>query len=123
MRFFMYTLGDERVPIPPPTPDDMARMGAFMAEATQAGALIATGGFGPSSAAKKVTYRGGSCTVTDGPFTEAKELIGGWALVQAASFDEAVGWAERFLRVVGVDGAESRIRPVFGGEDLPPGVG
>ncbi len=62
---------------------------------------------------------GGTCSVTDGPFTEAKELIGGWALVRTSSIDEAVGWAKRFLRVVGVDGAESRIRQVFGPEDLP----
>ena len=78
MRFFMYTLGDERVPIPPPTPGDMARMGAFMSEAVRAGVLLATGAFAPSQdGARKVTYRGGSCTVTDGPFTESKELIGG----------------------------------------------
>ncbi len=123
MRFFMYTLGDERVPIPPPTPEDLARMGAFMAEATGAGVLVATGAFAPSSGAKKVTYAGGSCTVTDGPFTEAKELIGGWALVRTATVEEAISWTERFLAVVGVEGAESRIRPVFGPEDLPPGVG
>jgi hypothetical protein len=118
MRFFMYTLGDERRPFPPPTPEDMARMGAFMAEATRAGVLLATGAFGSSTEAVKVQYAGGTCTVTDGPFTEAKELIGGWALVRASSIEEATGWAKRFLGVVGADGAESRIRQVFGPEDL-----
>jgi hypothetical protein len=118
MRFFMYTLGDENVPMPPPTPELMAEMGAFMAEATKSGALIETGGFGPSVLGAKVRLSDGTYTVTDGPFSEAKELIGGWALVEAASRDDAIGWAKRFLAIVG--GGESRIRQVFGPEDGPP---
>ena len=118
MRFFMYTLGDESVPMPPPTPELMVEMGAFMEEATRTGALIATGGFGPSVLGAKVSLSDGAFTVTDGPFSEAKELIGGWALVVAASKDEAIGWAKRFLSIVG--GGESRIRQVFGPEDGPP---
>ncbi len=118
MKFFMYTLGDESVPIPPPTPELYAEMGAFMEEATKSGALLATGGFGPSALGAKVSLAGGEFTVTDGPFTEAKELIGGWALVEAASKDEAIGWAKRFLTIVG--GGESRIRQVFGPADGPP---
>jgi hypothetical protein len=120
MRFFMYTLGDESDArlTAPPTPQVMTEMGAFMAEAFQSGALIQTGGFAPSAMGVKVDLSGGSYTVTDGPFTEAKELVGGWALVEAASLDEAVGWAKRFLGIVG--GGESRIRRVFGPEDGPP---
>ncbi len=120
MRFFMYTLGDENDPrlSEPPPPEMMATMGAFMAEATQAGALIETGGFAPSSMGVKVALSDGKFTVTDGPFSEAKELIGGWALVEAASLEEAIGWARRFLGIVG--GGESRIRRVFGPEDGPP---
>ena len=119
MRFFMYTLGDENVPVPPPTPELMAEMGQFVEEATKSGALLATGGLAPTSQGVKVQYSGSSFTVTDGPFTEAKELIGGWALVQVASKEEAVAWAKRFLRIVG--GGESRIRQVFGQEDFGPG--
>jgi hypothetical protein len=118
MRFFMYTLGDETVPMPPPTPELMVEMGAFMAEATASGALIETGGFGPSSMGAIVSLSDGTFSVTDGPFTEAKELVGGWALVQAASLDEAKEWARRFLAIVG--GGESRIRVVFGPEDGAP---
>jgi hypothetical protein len=81
----MYTLGDESIPIPPPSPEMMVEMGAFMAEATQSGALLATGGFGPTSQGVKVDYSGGAFSVTDGPLSEAKELIGGWALVKADS--------------------------------------
>lgn len=118
MKFFMYTLGDESVPMPPPTTELLAEMGAFMDEATKSGALLATGGFGPSVLGAKVSLSDGTFSVTDGPFSEAKELIGGWALVEASSKDEAIGWAKRFLSIVG--GGESRIRQVFGPEDGPP---
>ena len=118
MRFFMYTLGDESVPMPPPTPELMERMGVFMAEATKSGALIQTGGFGPSVLGAKVSYDGSEFTVTDGPFSEAKELIGGWALVEAPTKEAAIQMAKDFLAVVG--GGDSRIRQVFGPEDGPP---
>jgi hypothetical protein len=118
MRFFMYTLGDENIPVPPPTPELMAEMGAFMEEAIRSGALIETGGFAPSALGAKVSLDNGSFTVIDGPFTEAKELIGGWALVEASSKEEAIGHAKRFLTIVG--GGESRIRQVFGPEDGAP---
>ena len=118
MRFFMYTLGDESIPMPPPTPQLFAEMGAFMEEATKSGALIETGGFAPTALGAKVSLTDGTFRVTDGPFSEAKELIGGWALVEAASKDEAIGWAKRFLTIVG--GGESRIRQVFGPEDGAP---
>lgn len=121
MKFFMYTLGDENVPMPPPSPEMMEKMGAFMTEAIQSGALIETGGFGPSFLGAKVAYDGTEFTVTDGPFAEAKELIGGWALMQAASKDEAIVWAKRFLGIAG--GGDTRIRQVFGPEDGPPAQG
>jgi hypothetical protein len=116
----MYTLGDENDPrlAQPPSEAEMTEMGAFMAEATKSGALLATGGFGPSALGAKVTLANGTFSVTDGPFSEAKELIGGWALVQASSLDEAKDYAKRFLRIVG--SGESRIRQVFGPEDGPP---
>lgn len=104
------------IPVPPPTPELMAEMGAFMAEEAQSGHLIETGGFGPSALGAKVDYTGGAYTVTDGPFSEAKELIGGWALVRADSKEEAIDMAKRFLKIVG--GGESRIRQVFGAEDF-----
>ena len=111
MRFLMYTLGDDSVPIPPPTPELMTEMGKFMAEATQAGALIATGGMGPISDGVTLKLSNGKFTMTDGPYAESKELIGGWALVEAKSKAEAIDWAKRFLKIVG--GGESRIRSVY----------
>lgn len=113
MRFLGYTLADPSIPIPPPSQEDMAKMGEFMAEATRAGVLVATGGVGPLDEAVKVQYHGGEFTVLDGPFTEAKELVGGWALLECRDRAEAVEWTKRFLAVVG-DG-ESTIRPVYGG--------
>lgn len=124
MRFFCYTLGDENVPMPPPSPAEMAVMGAFIGEAKAAGVLVETGGFAPTADAVKVQYNGpSSFTVTDGPFAEAKELIGGWALIETTSKDEAVGWAKRFLGIVAVPGAESRVRQVFGPDDFGPAGG
>jgi hypothetical protein len=124
MRFFCYTLGDENVPMPQPTEAEMAKMGGFIGEAIQAGVLIETGGFAPTSEAVKVQYAaGGTFKVTDGPFAEAKELIGGWALIQTSSRDEAVEWAKRFLGILGIDGAESRVRQVFGPSDFEPAGG
>ena len=118
MRFLMYTLGDDSKPIPPPTPELMAEMGKFMAEAVNAGVLVATGGMGPTAQGVTVKLANGKFTVTDGPYSESKELIGGWALVEVPTKASAIDWAKRFLSVAG--GGESRIRQVFGGEDIQP---
>jgi hypothetical protein len=112
MRFFGYTLGDPTVPTPPPSPELMAEMGKFIEEATKAGVLLATGGLAPVEEAVKVIRADGKFTVVDGPFTEAKELIGGWALMETRDQDEAVEWTKRFLNLAG-DG-ESTIRQVYG---------
>lgn|SRR5690554_5627129 len=112
MRFLMYTLGDERVPIPPPTPELVAEMDRFVREMKESGALIATGALAPSSEGAIVRLEQGEFTVTDGPFAEAKELVGGWALVEAPSLEAAIEQTKRFLSIVG--GGEARIRPVYG---------
>ena len=96
----------------------MEEMGKFMAEAIQKGVLLATGGMAPTAQGTTVRLSNGKFTVTDGPYTESKELIGGWALVQVGSKEEAIHWAERFLRING--GGESRIRQVFGPDDPMP---
>jgi hypothetical protein len=103
MRFLGYTMGDPSAPMTPPSPDEMAKMGAFVAEATKAGVLL--------DQAVKVQYHGGEYTVLDGPFAETKELVGGWALMECRDQAEAVEWTKRFLAIVG-DG-ESMVRPVY----------
>jgi len=111
MRYLGYTLGDPSAPLAPPTPELMEEMGKFVEEATKAGVLLATGGLAPYSEATRVIRSGGKFTVVDGPFTEAKELIGGWALMEVRDKDEAVEWTKRFLDIAG-DG-ESTIRQVY----------
>ena len=109
MRFLGYTLGDERAPMPPPTPELMTEMGAVMEEATTSGVLVATGGIAPTAMGAKITLKDGEFTVVDGPFAEAKELIGGWALMECRDLEEAVEWAKRFVSVLGE--GEVRVRP------------
>ncbi|MDB5309475.1 MAG: hypothetical protein JWO38_3677 [Gemmataceae bacterium] len=102
----------------PPSQEEMAEMGKFIEEMTKTGVLLATEGCQPSSKGALVRSARGKVTVTDGPFTEAKELIAGFALVQVKSKDEAVELAKRFLKVAG-DG-ESEIRQVYEATDVGP---
>jgi hypothetical protein len=92
----------------PPTQDEIAKMGKFIEEMAKSGVLLATDGLQPSSKGARVRLSGGKLTVTDGPFTETKELIAGFAIVQVKSKAEAIELAERFLKLAG-DG-ESEIR-------------
>jgi hypothetical protein len=112
MKFLGYTIGDANTPMPPPTPEMYQKMGAFVEEATKAGIVLATGGLAPPDEGVKVRYHDGEFTVLDGPFTEAKELIGGWALMDCRDRDEAIEWTKRFLVIAGE--GESTIRPVLG---------
>jgi hypothetical protein len=111
MRFLGYTMGDPSAPMAPPTPELMDEMGKFVEEATKAGVLLATGGLAPYAEATKVSLADGKYTVIDGPFTEAKELIGGWALMEVRDKDEATEWSKRFLGVLGY--GETTIRQVY----------
>ena len=94
----------------PPTQKEMEDMGAFIEASYKSGELLATEGCLSSAKGMRVRIADGKVTVTDGPFTESKELIAGFALVQAKSKAEAIRMAERFLKVAG-DG-ESEIRQV-----------
>ncbi|HWH39684.1 MAG TPA: YciI family protein [Usitatibacter sp.] len=76
-------------------------MGQLMEEMTRTGELVSTAGLMPTSQGKRVRLRHGAISVTDGPFTETKEVIGGFALLEAASMDEAVALTKRFLEVHG----------------------
>jgi hypothetical protein len=104
----------------PPSAELMERMGTFMEEITRAGVLLATDGLQPSSRGARVRLANGKVTVTDGPFTEAKELVASYALFQVPSMAEAVHWTTRFLQVLGK--GECEIRPLFEPTDFPPDV-
>jgi hypothetical protein len=88
----------------PPNPEEFAKMGAFVDEMTKAGILIATGGCLPSALGARVRSANGTMSVTDGPFMESKEVIGGFAILECASKEHAVELSKRFLEVVGGDG-------------------
>ena len=92
----------------PATQQEIAEMGALIEDMTKSGVLLATEGCQPSSKGARVRLSKGKLTVTDGPFAETKELIGGFAIIQAKSKEEAIELTKRFLKVAG-DG-ESEIR-------------
>ncbi|ALN81259.1 YciI family protein [Lysobacter antibioticus] len=85
----------------PPTEQLLADMGRLMEEMTRAGVLIGTAGLTPSSDGVRLRLRSGKITATDGPFTESKEVIGGYALLEANSKEEAIAHTRRFLEVHG----------------------
>jgi len=109
MRFMMIYRGVERNA--PPSEKEMADMGAFIQELAQSGKLLLTDGLKPSATGAKVRLDRGKHTVTDGPFTEAKEVIGGFAIMRLDTMEEAVALAKRFLTIAG-DG-ESEIREMY----------
>ena len=79
----------------------MTDMGKLIEEMTQSGALVNTAGLRPTAEGVRVRLSGGKIRVTDGPFTEAKEVIGGYAILEAKSKAEAIELTKRFLNVHG----------------------
>jgi hypothetical protein len=100
----------------PPTQQEMAAMGQLIEEMTRAGVLLSTEGCQPSAKGARVRLSEGKVTVKDGPFTEAKELIGGFAIIEVKSKEEAIELTKRFLDVAG-DG-ESEIRQLHESSDF-----
>jgi hypothetical protein len=106
-----------------PGQDEIAEMGKLIEEMMKDGTLLATEGCQPSAKGARVRLSGGKITVTDGPFVETKELIGGFAIIQAKSKEEAIELTKRFLKVAG-DG-ETEIRLLnetsdFASDVIPP---
>lgn len=95
----------------PPTPEDMAKMGAYIEESIKSGVLMATEGCLPSALGARVRRTDGKFTVVDGPFTEAKEVVGGFALINANSKEHAIEITRNFMNVAG-DG-EVEVRQVY----------
>ena len=86
---------------PPPTPEQGAAIGAFMGQMAAQGVMLTAGGL--TAPRTRVSTRGGGRSVTDAPFAEAKELIGGFAIIEAACFAEAVDLAGRFAESAEAD--------------------
>jgi hypothetical protein len=102
----------------PPKPEHVAGMMQLIGELSQKGLFITTDGLQASSKGARVKLADGKVTVTDGPFIEAKELIGGYAIFQLQSKAEAIQLTERFLKVAG-DG-EVEIRQMHDNPAGPP---
>jgi hypothetical protein len=102
-----------------PSPEAVSAMTKYNEELTNAGVLLALDGLHPSSAGARLAFADGAPTVMDGPFTEAKEIIGGYWVIQAKSKDEAVAWASR---CPAADGDVIEVRRVYEMADFPPEV-
>jgi|SRR5688572_12498851 hypothetical protein len=99
-----------------PEEKDLANMATYNEEMLKAGVMLAGDGLHPSSKGARVRFSGGKPTVIDGPFTEAKELVAGYWMIQVKSREEALEWARR----VPFDDGEIELRQVFELEDFAP---
>ena len=119
MRFIMFMLPN--IPADEdwtPSAEAVAEMTTYNNELTNAGVRLAADGLHPQADGVRVARSGGKTTVTDGPFTEAKEMIGGYWLIQAKSKDEAVEWAKRCP----ADNCMIEVRQIFEVDEFPPDV-
>ena len=95
----MVRVDESSAPAEGPSEALMERMGVLIEEMTKAGVLLDTAGLLPSSEGARVRWEKGQLSVTDGPFTETKEVVGGYAILQAKNRAEAIEWTRRFLKV------------------------
>jgi len=122
MKFLTFIRHPESQRQSPPPAALMEAMGKFVERSLKDGTLVDTGGLLPSKDGARVRLANGKITVTDGPFSEAKEVIGGWAILNASSKADAIRMATEFMELhrkhwPGFEG-ESEVRPMF-----DPGVG
>jgi len=99
-----------------PSPGLMAAMGKLNEESTRAGIFVTGGGLLPSSQGHRLSMTGGKVRVIDGPFTETKEVIGGFAILNYASHDEAIAGARRVMQIHaehGITELEIELRPMM----------
>jgi hypothetical protein len=100
-----------------PSAELLAKMGQFNEELVRAGVLLAADGLQPTSKGTRISFAGPRPAVTDGPFTETKELLAGYWLLQLKSKDEAIAWISRAPFDAG---EEVEIRQVYEAEDFAP---
>jgi hypothetical protein len=121
MRFMMFIYPNERAEEGDlPTAEDVSTMMKYNEELIKAGVMLSGEGLQPTSKGARVTFKGGTPSVTDGPFTETKEVIGGYWMLQVGSREEAIEWAKRVPLMD--DTAFIELRQVFEMEDFPPDV-
>ena len=120
MRFMAIVKADERSEAGAmPTEAELAAMGNFNDELVKAGVMLAGEGLHPSSRGARITLTSSGTTVTDGPFAETKELVAGFWLLQAKSWDEALEWMKRSPKpAAGAGEFVIELRQVFEAEDF-----
>ena len=105
-----------------PPAEAVAEMMRYNEELAKAGVLRSLDGLHPLLKGARVSYRKGKTTVTDGPFIEAKEVVGGYWLIDVKSKEEAVEWAKRCPAVKADSGATIEVRQIFEMSEMPPEV-
>jgi hypothetical protein len=120
MRFMMLVKSAENMGAPPK--ELMDAITKLSEDANKNGAMIASGGLAPTSMSTRIRVSRGQLTATDGPFTEAKEVVGGYAVFELKSKEEAIEGAKRFMELhkkhwPGWEG-ETEIRQIFGPEEF-----
>lgn len=119
MRFMMIVKADKNSEAGVlPSKELVAAMGKFNQEMIDAGVMLAGDGLHPTSKGARIKFSGGKSTVTDGPFTDAKDLISGFWVIQVKSKGEAIEWAKRVPFVEG----EIEVRQVFEASDFPADI-
>jgi hypothetical protein len=103
-----------------PDPELLLEMGKYNEELGKAGVLLALDGLQPTSKGARVRFSGGTRTVIDGPFTEAKEIIAGFTILQVKSLEEAIEWVKRAPNCNPAGDSEVEIRQIFEMEDFAP---
>jgi hypothetical protein len=122
MKYMMIVKHAERQEAPPK--ELMDAITKLAEKASEDGTMLGSGGLGPTALGARVRLSGGQVTVTDGPFTEAKEVVGGYAQFELKSKQEAIESAVRFMELhkkywPGWEG-ETEVRQMFGPEDFAP---
>ena len=122
MKYLSFIRHSESYRASPPPPALMEAMGKFIEKSLKDGTLVETGGLRPSKDGVRIRLSEGKITVTDGPFSEAKEIIGGWAILNADSKEQVIKVVTEFMDLhrkywPGFEG-ESEVRPMFA-----PGMG
>jgi hypothetical protein len=119
MRFMMFIYPGIQEEDWEPSAEDVAAMGRYNEELRKAGVLLSLDGLHPPAEGAQVSFAGGRPNVTDGPYAEAKEVVGGYWLIQTRSREEAVEWASR---CPAGEGDRIEVRRVFEMEDFPQDV-
>lgn len=126
MRFLSYIESDESQPFGPPPPELFQAIADFGEEMVRLGVIVDQGGLASIGSSPHIRVSGGKLTITDGPFAEAKEVIGGYGMYDVRSREEAIEYSRRFMQIhldvwPGFEGT-SVIRQVYGPDDFQPGA-